>query len=259
MGHLHPKRLPRTPSWLRVVDLLESGGPISKLAAATAEASEPDLVRASRDPALTHSFWLLTQLPQAAQKEGFGAALADLGFDEDAPSSLPALLAKLSGAVRRNVDPSVEQTDLGEMATLSAAESLSDFVGRELPSLFGPSSANLRLALAQFATRDRFAELSRDYFARLTFKIIDYYISRALPQLVGPGRAIDSIAAETEFRNALQQHCRDASLIVENFSSQWFSKMNREGGITPTLAQGFAAVALQKMRDELKARGTGDG
>ena len=61
----------------------------------------------------------------------------------------------------------------------AATEALSNLVGGSMPSLFGTSADDVRIELAKFATKDRFAALARDFFARLTHKTLDYYISRA--------------------------------------------------------------------------------
>ena len=62
-----------------------------------------------------------------------------------------------------------------------------------------------RIELAKFATKDRFAALARDFFARLTHKTLDYYISRALPSHVGPDRGLASLEQSDRFRAALQK------------------------------------------------------
>ena len=91
-----------------------------------------------------------------------------------------------------------------------------------------------------------------------TQKTLEYYISRELPNHVGPGRAIASIDNQIEFRGAVERHCHEASLIVEEFAGGWYSKSNYQGTLTEASAQGFADYALKKMRDELRARRSAD-
>jgi hypothetical protein len=57
------------------------------------------------------------------------------------------------------------------------------------------------------------------------------------------------------FNAALETHTREASVIVEQFSSEWFSKHRFEegGDISRKSSDGFASYALTKMKDELKA------
>ena len=59
---------------------------------------------------------------------------------------------------------------------------------------------------------------------------------------------------EGGFEAALQRHCREASLIVEQFAGEWFSKTKWEkGDIGRKEASGFAYVAMKKICAELKA------
>ena len=88
------------------------------------------------------------------------------------------------------------------------------------------------MQLGKLAAPDRFAKLSRNFFARLINRNLEYFISRAIADHVGPGRGVRSIGDYAEFRHALAQHCYEAALIVEAFSSEWYSKANWKGGIT---------------------------
>jgi hypothetical protein len=252
MGHLRLGKLPAGKQWNEVVALLRAGGSVADLAAATAAAAEHELIGAKGDPALAHTVWLLTQLPLAARSDQFGAKLGELGFDAGADQSVLALVAGFTKAVDRQVAGTNHRTDLGELARQAASESLSSLIGTGTPSLFGTTAEGMQRDLGQLATKDRFAGLARDFFARLTQKTLEYYISRELPNHVGPGKSIGSIDQQVAFRRALEKHCREASLIVEQFAGGWYSKS--QGTLTPASAQGFADYALTKMRDELRAR-----
>ena len=54
--------------------------------------------------------------------------------------------------------------------------------------------------------------------------------------------------------NALELHTRQASRIMEDFASGWYSLHNWQANdqITQGEAQGFVAVALRKLRQEIK-------
>ncbi len=71
---------------------------------------------------------------------------------------------------------------------------------------------------------------------------------------VGPGRRLSSADAHLAFGTALEQHCREASRIVEAFAGGWFSKANFEGRLTPETARSFLFVALGKIGRELRKR-----
>jgi hypothetical protein len=254
MGHLRLGELPKSRRWREVVEKLRVGESVAELAAATAEAAESELESAKGDPALGFIVWLLTQLPLAARSSHYAARLRELGFDPGAEHSLLEFVAGVSSAVDRQVSGDPNRTDLGELARQAASESLSAHLSAGTRSLFDTSAEEVRSALAGLATKSRFAGLARDFFALLTQKTLEYYLSRELPNHIGPGRSLDTIDRQIEFRAALERHCREASLIVEDFAGGWFSKSNFQGTLNPDTAKAFADYALKKMRDELRAR-----
>lgn len=259
MGHLRLGRLPATKPWLDVIEKLRLGDSINELAAATADAAESELHSARGDPAVGITVWLLTQVPLAARSPHFAARLGELGFHPGAERSPLALVAGFSKAVDQQVAGSPKRTDLGELTRQAASESLSAFLSAGTQSLFDTATEDVRHQLGRLATKDRFAALARDFFARLTQKTLEYYLSRELPNHVGPDKSLPSIDREIDFSVALERHCREAALIVEDFAGGWFSKSTYQGTLTQDSAQRFAAYALKKMRDELRARRTGDG
>lgn len=254
MGHIRLARLPRTKSWEQVVELLRDGGSTGELAAATAHAAETELWSSKGDPALAYTVWLLTQLPLAARSQQFGERLGELGFEAGAEQSVLSLVAGFSLAVDRNVAGRSNRTDLGELARQAAIESLSSILGSTTKSLFGTTSDDVQRELGRLATKERFARLARDFFARLTQKTLEYYIDRELPNHVGRGKSLLTIDHQIEFRAALERHCRETALIVEEFAGGWYSKSNFQGTLSPATAQAFADYTLKKLRDELRRR-----
>jgi len=254
MGHIHLGRLPRTQSWNAVVDLLRAGASTREIATATAKAAENSLASAASDPALRHAFWLLTQLPLAARKTDFPQRLSQLGMVMGKAPSLLTLAAEFQQSIDARIRNARVKTDLGQMAKLAATEALTTVVSAELPGLFDTTGEGFRYALGKLAAPDRFARLSRNFFARLINHNLEYFLSRAIADHVGPGRGLRSIGDYAEFRHALAQHCYEAALIVEAFSSEWYSKANWKGGITEAKAAGFTYVAFKKLREELRRR-----
>ena len=258
MGHVRLGILPKTREWGEVVKLLASSVDVAELAAAVAIAAEDELFSARGDPVLGNAVWLLTQVPLAARSDRFAAELTALGFSPGSEQSLLAIVAGFSEAVDSHVRGTSGRTDLGELARQAASESLASLVGAQMPGLFGPDANELRIELAKFATKDRFARLAREFFARLTHKTLDYYLSRVLADHVGPERALATLHDQSRFRSALELHCREASEIVEQFAGGWFSKASYQGTLTRETAQNFSDYALKKMRDELRARRADD-
>jgi hypothetical protein len=258
MGHTRLGQLPKTREWRRVVELLGNGADTADIAAAVTTAAEKELSNAQGDPAFAEVVWLLTQLPIAARSDRFAAELTALGFSAGSERSLQEIVGGFHGAVDYHVGDASGRTDLGELARQAAAESLSILVGNQMPGLFGDSAEDLRLELAKFQTKAQFGRLARDFFARLTSKTLDYYLSRVLADHVGPERALETLGAQADFKAALTLHCRETSEIVEQFAGGWYAKSNFNGTLNRNTTQRFAAYALKKMRDELRARRADD-
>jgi len=254
MGHTRLGTLRMTRSWQRVVELLEIGADAGAVAAAAQQAAQRGLRLAEDDPALVRTLWLLTQLPVAARSDDYVAHLRDCGIDVSDAPSLMELVGAFTEAVDTHVQGTGGRTDLGEMAELSAAETLSTLVGDRLPSLFGTTPDDVRRELAALGTSKQFGIALRDFFSRLTHRHLSYYLSRVASDQVGGDGRFASVNEHAAFNDALREHCREASRIVEDFSGGWFSKTHFEGGITPEKTGNFAHVAFKKIGAELRKR-----
>lgn len=255
MGHTRLGVLPRSKKWDQVVEQLRLGADVSGVAASAAGAAEASFKGASSDPALLHAFWLLTQIPLAARGPEFAEDLRRLGVEVSDQPSLMDIAAAFSGAVDRFARQHGGRTDLGEMAQFAAVESLSATVGPTLPSLFGPQPEEVQRALGRLSGGNRFSVLAREFFARLTQRCLDYYLSRELNNHIGPGARFRDDRARSDFDNALAQHCWEASRIVELLAGAWYGKNIYKGeGLTPDSIRRFAPFAFGKIRAELRKR-----
>lgn len=255
MGHVRLGVLPKSRKWRQVVDELRLGAGIGEIAALAAEAAETSLQAAASDPAFLHAFWLLTQVPLAARGPAFAEGLGRLGINIADSPSLMGLVASISAAVDRYAREKGGRTDLGEMAQMAAIESLTAVVGPALPSLFGPSPEQVQREIGRLAGGDRFSALAREFFARLTQRTLDYFLSRELANHIGAGERFRDDIARSRFDHALGQHCREASRIVEEFAGGWYGKNVYQGsGLTPDAIRRFAPVAFKKIRAELRKR-----
>jgi hypothetical protein len=254
MGHQHLGTLPRSRRWRQVIELISGGADVQDVTAATSAAAEQQMADASNDPAVKHVVWLLTQIPTAARKIDFAAELRRLGLRVNNQPTLLEIATAMTDAVDRVVDRTGGRTDLGEMAQLSAVESLNAIAGRELPDLFGAPADKTKAALAGLGTVKEFAVLARDFFSRLSRRQLSYFLSRELSQHVGVNSRFQTIREHREFEAALDMHCREASRIIKDFSGEWFSKHTYEGGIDEAKAGRFAHIAFEKIREELRHR-----
>ncbi len=254
MGHVRLGTLPKSRKWLQVVNLLAEGADAGAIATASSDAAENSLANTAKDPALVYAFWLLTQIPLAARTDNFAAELRRIGLKVGDEPTLMEVVGAFTDAVDRQIRETGPRSDLGEMAQMAASEALATVAGRDLPGLFGPSPQDVKLAIGKLASTNQFSVLARDFFARLTKRHLDYYLSRELSNHVGADGRFKSIAEHSEFNAALDLHCREASRIIKEFSGGWFSKKNFENALTPDEAGKFAYIAFKKIRDELRKR-----
>jgi hypothetical protein len=261
MGHIRLGTLPKTQKWNQVVSLIALGADVERIAAASADAAEHGLERASQDEGLAHAFWLLTQIPQAARHSNFSERLWELGLT--GLSSRPTLfeiVAAFTRAIDGHVRERGKRTDLGEMAQHAASDTLASLAGRDLPSLFAPTASDVQRALAKLGTSDRFSIVARDFFSRLTSRSLGYFLSRELSKHVGPNKRFAAVGDHSDFTDALDLHCRQASRIIKEFSGGWYGKiLQQEKQISQDDARDFAHVAFKKLRAELRVRRDADG
>ena len=254
MGHSLVGTLPKTRDWNAVVQLLREGAAVDEIAAASAKAAEASLPNIAREDALVQSFWLLTQIPRAARSADFAASLQRLGLHIGRDPGLVDIVVAMTSCLDRHVTRTGRHTDFGEMAQRAATESLASLAGRELPGLFGTTSEDVRRAIGRFATVRNFGILARDFFARLTRRHLEYYLSRELAKHIGSRERFKSLAKQSDFASALDIHCREAAGIVQEFSADWYSKAVFQDRLTPEATASFAAVAFRKIQSELRLR-----
>jgi hypothetical protein len=255
MGHIRLGTLPRSKKWRDVVELLASDAPVDEVATAAARASERDLALASDDPRFQFVSALLVRLPLMARGPGFAQELEALGIGPNALGSVAGFLAGVELAIDRNAYDLGASSDAGELAKGALLESLSVQLRDRVPSLFEPTQQEIRTALAGFASGDRFALLARDFFARLTHRSLDYYLSRELAQHTGDDRRFATDAERAAFQQALAQHTVEASRIVQEFAGGWYGKtVWKRQALDQDKINGFTRYAFKKMRDELGRR-----
>lgn len=255
MGHSRLGNLPRTRKWQEVVALVEGGAGAAQLANATITAAERGMKFAAEDKAMVEAVWLLTQIPLAAKSTDFSGTLQAAGLNVSDSPGLMEIVGAVSDAIDSRLSNNGGRTDLGEIAQMAASETISKYVGsRTQGGLFGPSVGDVQSAFASLGTVKQFSSFAKHFFARMTDRCMNYYLSRAMSYHLGEGRRFATLAQHAEFTKALELHCHQASVIVERFSGEWFSKTNWEkGGISRQDAAGFTHVAMGKLVSELKA------
>jgi hypothetical protein len=255
MGHLLQALPPQSKKWREVYELLGSDAPVDEISEAATRASDLALKSASGDPAFQFVSSLLVHLPLMARAPSFEKTLADMGIGSESLQSLPAFLAGIGEAIDRSAFERGRTSDVGIMAKSALLESLSQQLRGHLPTLFEPTAADIRNELARFARGQNFARLARDFVARLTYRSLDYYLSRELANHTGGGKRFASDADRTAFQRALAQHSYEASEIVEIFAGGWYGKnVWQKPHLDQDAINGFTGYAFTKMRAELERR-----
>ena len=255
MGHIRLGTLPRSKKWQEVVALLEAEAPLERIAEASAIASERDLSRASADPQFQFVANLLVTLPLQARSPEFANYLDHLGMNVGDLASVTDLLTGLSRAIDERAFDLGRGSDAGDLAKLALLESLSVQLHDRLPSLFEPTPIELRKALAGFSSGKGFAVLARDFFARLTYRSLDYYLSRELANHTGAGKRFASDAQRIAFQEALRLHTFETSRIVQEFAGGWYGKtVWKEQHLDQDAVDRFTQYAFTKMRKEFGRR-----
>ena len=253
MGHIRLGNLPRTRYWQQVVALIEGGAHVRQIANATIVAAEKVLVQASRDKGLVETVWLLTKLPLAAKGTDFVQELLRSGLDVPHSPTLMDVISGFSEAIDGTMVNNGGRTDLGEMAQMAGSETIAEIIGTQTQNVFGTTSEDVRNAFSKYSTNKQFGIFAKDFFGRLTNKLLAYFVSRAVHDHVGEGRRFQTLAQHNAFTSALTTHSLEAAEIVGDFSGGWFSKTNWEnGGISKKDAERFAHVAMNKILSELK-------
>lgn len=263
MGHTRLGKIPKTRKWRDVLGLL-SGPPaqaagtrfvsadVAVIASRALTAGQSALERASHDPGVSYTFYLLTQVALASRGAHWGAVLGNLGIRLPDDGSLLDLTAEIQGAVDRHLAGLPRGgSDISEMAQQAAGESITSLLGARTATLFGTSSAELQGAVRSLSTKKGFGDLGQKFFGRFLARFLNFYVSRVTASALG-GPRFQQLGDVAQFNEALKQHCDQSARIVRDFCGEWYSKTEYEEGINPANVSRFLAVALRKLKEELQ-------
>jgi hypothetical protein len=268
LGHTRLGPLPKSRSWNQVVESLTGSGlrqyavssatsRVNIIAAETLKAARSTLARASYDPGVRYTFYLLTQLVLASRDPDWRSELDQHGITLSDHSSVFDLTAELQGAIDRYVSSTaLGATDLSEMAQQAAGEALTSLLAWQTPRIFGDIDSNdLKDALRSLSTKKGFGQLGQRFFARFVARFLNFHLSRATAAGLGAPR-LQNLGYIGEFNEALTTHCEESARIVRDFCGDWYSKTDYEQGIDPANSARFLAVAVRKLKSELQNQGS---
>jgi hypothetical protein len=140
LGHTRLGPLPKSRSWNQVVESLTGRGSrqyavsssasrVNIIAAEALKAARSTLARASYDPGVRYTFYLLTQLVLASRNPDWRSELDQHGISLSDQSSVFDLTAEVQGAIDRYIGgTALGATDLSEMAQQAAGEALTSLL-----------------------------------------------------------------------------------------------------------------------------------
>jgi hypothetical protein len=269
LGHTRLGPLPKSRSWNEVIESLTGAGlrqyavsgsaasRVNIIAAQTLKAARSTLARASYDSGVRYTFYLLTQIVLASRTADWRGELDQYGISVSDQSSVFDLTAEVQGAIDRYISGTgLGATDLSEMAQQAAGEALTSLLSGQTPSIFGDSeSQDLKKALRSLSTKKGFGQLGQKFFARFVARFLNFHLSRASASGLGAPRLQD-LGYIGEFNEALATHCEESARIVRDFCGAWYSKTEYEQGIDPTNSARFLAIAVRKLKSELRHQGS---
>lgn len=226
---------------------------ISIIALRTLEAAEKGLDGAANDKGLRLTFFLLTQVALASRTDSWLDYLHKNGITLRPSDSLAELTRAFHDAVDEGLERKGRTSDIGEMAQRAAGDALSTLAGDRAATLFGNSGDELRNAIRSISTPAGFGALGQAFFGSFLTRFLNFYLSRITASELGSG-ALGELNDITRFNTQLARHCEQSAAIVRDFSSEWYSKTEYRHGITQARVGGFVAVAIKKLKAELRAQ-----
>lgn len=263
MGHMRFGLLPRTRKWREVVELIAVGADVPQIADATIRAAEAAFSYVTDDCGYNQAVWLMTQLGLAAKDKDPVGYLRTQGVNIPDDTSVAGIVVALTEAFDKHSATKGGHKGLGDLAHRALVDAVVNRLETKLQqqSLFNLQAEETRWALSEFRKEKEFGQLSRAFYSRLTRECMNFFLSQTLATHLGAGQRFVTTNQKAQFDNAIETHCHEASVIVERYSGEWFSKHHHleNGYISRNSIEGFASYALKKMTDELKMGAKTDG
>jgi hypothetical protein len=252
MGHNRLGRLPRTYHWKKVIELLEGAGSVSEIADASLAAARAGLQRVPQDPGFALVLTAIFKFIESTRADDFDAALQQYGFSLRHSASLFDVVCCLKDKIDSDLSTRGIESDVSEIAQNSFTETLFKYVTADAPSLFEATAETLQQSLRRQLTGNRFKLLMHEYFSAFTRRYLTYYLSREVPNHVGPEARFQNIDEHEEFSRAFDLYVRQAVRIADEFTPGWFGKAEYEGRLTYESISRYAHVAFKKIVEEFR-------
>ena len=219
-----------------------------RVAASTVTAAESYLREIARDASLPRAYWLLVRLMSASRAGRLTDELSRIGVSPAATESSVGLIASLSEHLQSDLSESERNSATADYAALAFRRALMETVATQADSLFASTGEDLERAFRAHSTERQFGEVSQKFFGDFLARILTSALDREIPNRLPTAQAGSELIREIDL------HARQSAAIVRDFSGEWLSKQGWETGndIPRDQAERFVAVALRKLRSELK-------
>lgn len=245
MGHRQFGKLPRQKGWKNIIKLLNcSTTSVNDLARRILNITEKEITFSQQNSLLSKLFWQLTRLLWSVKTNSLETALNDAELPLNCGTNIFTLIKALGDSCRSK-DIATKYPALDELTALAVQSAFFKVLSSELqPTFFYKDDQELELTLRKISSKTQFG-----YIARV---VLSEYLNRILAYVVS--RHDISNADQVNFNDALRNWAWETGLIVEKYSSDWYSKHNylSKGKIDKNEAKGFIAYALEKIIFELK-------
>ena len=258
MGHIRLGTLPKSQKWNQVVSLIAGGADVEQIAAASADAAENGLERASDEGLGT---CVLAADANTAGRPAAQFLRTIVGTGPERPVRKPTLF-EIVAAFSRAVDGHVRAANaltLGRWRSMLLPKLSLLWRAGSFRALFGPTATDVQQALAKLGRSDQFSIVARDFFSRLTSRSLGYFLSRELSKHVGPERDLlrsATIAISTQHWTCIAERLRGSSKSFQ--ADGTVRRFNEKKQISQDDARKFAHVAFKKLRAELRKRRDAD-
>ncbi len=255
MGHTLLGQLKRTRRYKQVVSLLAGGAEAPQIAQVVMEYAERHFNLAANDPHLVGTIHTLMQLPIAARSKDYVKALNELGIEVSTKPTSAELISAVVASLDHRFPDAKHRTDLSEISQRVAAESLSGHLRESMGLLYDSARPeDIQGALKATHTPKQFGAFARRFMGGVTQHVLSYFLGPALAEVTGSDRRFPTLAAAGAYQQAMKLHAYEAAQIVEKFSGDWYSQVQRPGkGLNVEETGKYTFGAMQKMVKELKA------
>lgn len=263
MGHTRLGSIPKSRKWKEVVATLAEGAfqsekkllqeEIELIALKALDAAAVGLGRALDDIGLRYTFYILTQLALSSREGNWQEKLLEHNIDISNANSTFDVISEIQIAIDDYISEKGRATDVSEIAQQALGEAVSVLVEPKAITLFGSGKEEIQSAVKSLSTKKGFADLGQKFFGYFMTHYLNFYLSRVTAAQVGTGK-FRSVSDVSKFNQVLQTHCEQSARIVRDFCGEWYSKTEYLEGINIENTSRFMAVALEKLKSELKTQ-----